>query len=76
MLNIKWKAGKSPAHWSKTQKSPDNGKGDVLIFDLHVVKNKIHVPDDGEGDVEGGHEEVAQGEVGDEEVGNCVQSPD
>ena len=27
------------------------------------------------GNVEGGHEEVAQGEVGDEKVGYCVQPP-
>ena len=33
-------------------------------------------PDNGKGDVEGGHEEVAQGEVGDEKVSYRVQSPD
>ena len=32
-------------------------------------------PYNGKGNVEGGHEEVAQGEVGDEKVGYCVQPP-
>ena len=39
------------------------------MFQLHPL------PDDGEGDVEGCHEQVAQGQVGDEQVRHRVQSP-
>ena len=55
-----------------------NGRLDNLAsFSLNSwpVPTMTTSPYNGKGNVEGGHEEVAQGEVGDEKVGYCVQPP-
>ena len=32
-------------------------------------------PDDGEGNIEGGHEKISKREISNEQVGYCVQPP-
>ena len=54
----------------------NGGQGNLASFSWPPLAMTMTIsPYNGKGNVEGGHEEVAQGEVGDEKVGYCVQPP-